>query len=65
MPLDYNSSPQVKQYLIVGNVHGYKTVVFTILFLFSSAESKSSSAEVAPVSQSKEELAKTTQKDKD
>ena len=42
MSLVYNSSLHVKQYLIVGAVLGYKTVLFTILFLSSSAESKSS-----------------------
>ena len=41
MSLVYNSSLQVKQYLIAGTVLGYKTVLFMILFLSSSAESKS------------------------
>lgn len=42
MSLVYNSSPQVKQYLIAGTVLGYKTVLSTIVFLSSSAKGKSS-----------------------
>ena len=45
MPLVYNSSPQVKKYLIAGTVLSYKTVLFTVLFLSSSADSKSSSVQ--------------------